>query len=95
LSEDEETEAVVEGTRVSFPYGGTRRIGTVVELIAQFPDGKGGTHAAYLIDIERGQRKVFVQGAGVVPAGSGAAVAFDAVAEGVAYGRKRPRNARR
>jgi hypothetical protein len=94
LSEASETEAVVEGTRVSFPYGGTRRIGTVVE-VAQFPDGKGGTQAAYFIDIERGARKVFVQGDGVVPAGSAAAVPFDAVAEGVAYGRKRPRNARR
>ena len=95
MSEDTETEAVVVGTRVSFPYGGARRIGTVVEVVAQFPDGKGGTNAAYLIDIERGQRKVFVQGEGVVPAGSAAAVPFDAVAEGVAYGRKRPRNARR
>jgi hypothetical protein len=94
LSEDAETEAVVEGTRVSFPYGGTRRIGTVVE-VAQFPDDKGGTKTVYFIDIERGQRKVFVQGDGVVPAGSGAAVPFDAVAEGVAYGRKRPRNTRR
>ena len=94
MSEDTETEAVVVGTRVSFPYGGTRRIGTVVE-VAQFPDDKGGTKNVYFIDIERGQRKVFVQGDGVVPANSGSAAAFDAVAEGVAYGRKRPRNTRR
>jgi hypothetical protein len=85
---------IAVGTRVSFPYGGTRRIGTVVE-VAEFPDGKGGTTNAYFIDIERGARKVFVQGDGVTAAGTGPAVAFDPVAEGVAYGRKRPRNARR
>ena len=88
------SEAIALGTRVSFPYGGTRRIGTVVE-VAEFPDGKGGTQAAYFIDIERGARKVFVQGEGVTPAGSGSPTSFDPVAEGVAYGRKRPRNPQR
>jgi hypothetical protein len=41
-----------------------------------------------------GSRKVFVQGDGIVPTSSPSA-AFDPVAEGVAYGRKRPRDPRR
>ena len=88
------SDPIAVGTRVSFPYGGTRRIGTVVE-VAEFPDGKGGTQNAYFIDIERGARKVFVQGEGIQPAVSGSPTAFDPVAEGVAYGRKRPRNPQR
>jgi hypothetical protein len=36
---------------------------------------------------------VFVQGEGITPA-TGPGAAFDPVAEGVAYGRKRPRNPR-
>jgi hypothetical protein len=79
------------GTRVSFPYGGTRRVGTVSDAQAM-PDGQGGTTLMYLIDV--GPRKILVQGSGVVPAGD-APASFDAVAEGVAYGRRRPRNPRR
>ncbi|TMC49366.1 MAG: hypothetical protein E6J14_07600 [Chloroflexi bacterium] len=79
------------GTRVSFPYGGSRRVGLVADA-SVMPDGNGGTTVAYLIDV--GSRKVFVQG-GVTAAGEGPAQPFDPVAEGVAYGRKRPRNARR
>ncbi|MFN2451478.1 MAG: hypothetical protein ABR541_03910 [Candidatus Dormibacteria bacterium] len=77
---------------MTFPYGGSRRTGTVSDVSAM-PDGQGGEAVAYLIDV--GSRKVFVQGAGVTPAGDVSSTAFDAVAEGVAYGRKRPRNARR
>ena len=60
--------------------------------VSLIPDGSGGSSLAYLIDV--GSRKVFVQGEGIVPTSSPAA-AFDAVAEGVAYGRKRPRDPRR
>jgi len=80
------------GTRVSFPYGGSRRTGTVSD-VSLMPDGDGGTAVAYLVDV--GQRKVFVQGDGVTAAGEGATTAFDPVAEGTAYGRRRPRNPRR
>ena len=94
MTDEVEATGIVVGTRVSFPYGGTRRVGTVAE-VSLLPDGKGGTSPAYFIDVDRGSRKVFVQGDGVVPATSGPATPFDAVAEGVAYGRKRPRNPRR
>jgi len=81
------------GTKVTFPYGGSRRTGTISDVSAM-PDPNGsGTTTAYLIDV--GSRKVFVQGGGVVPAGEGPPQGFDAVAEGVAYGRRRPRNPRR
>ncbi len=89
---DTESEAITIGSRVTFPYGGSRRTGTVSD-ISEMPNGSGGTSTAYLIDV--GQRKVFVQGDGVALASSTASQAFDAVAEGVAYGRKRPRNPRR
>ena len=79
------------GTRVGFPYGGSRRTGTVTD-ISVLPDGSGGTATAYLIDV--GSRKVFVQGDGITPA-SAPSQPFDPVAEGVAYGRKRPRAPRR
>ncbi|HEV3124881.1 MAG TPA: hypothetical protein VG266_09930 [Candidatus Dormibacteraeota bacterium] len=80
------------GTRVTFPYGGSRRTGTVAD-VSLMPDGNGGSTVAYLVDV--GQRKVFVQGDSVTLAGEGAPQGFDPVAEGVAYGRKRPRNPRR
>ena len=83
---------IAVGTRVSFPYGGSRRTGTVHE-VSMIPDQSGGSSLAYIIDV--GSKKVFVQGGeGITPA-SGPGVAFDPVAEGVAYGRKRPRNPRR
>ena len=84
--------AIGIGSRVTFPYGGSRRTGTVSD-ISTMPDGSGGETISDLIDI--GPRKVFAQGNGVTPAGEAAPAAFDAVAEGVAYGRKRPRNPRR
>ena len=84
--------ALPVGTRVTFPYGGSRRTGTISDVSAM-PDGGGGTTTAYLIDV--GQKKVFVQSGGVVPAGEGPVQGFDAVAEGVAYGRRRPLNQRR
>ncbi len=84
--------SIALGTRVTFPYGGSRRTGTVSDVSAM-PDGQGGEAVAYLIDV--GSRKVFVQGSGVTPASEASSTTFDAVAEGVAYGRKRPRNARR
>ncbi len=87
-----ETPTITIGSRVTFPYGGSRRTGTVSD-ISELPNAAGGIQTAYLIDV--GQRKVFVQGDGVALAGTGAATTFDAVAEGVAYGRKRPRNPRR
>jgi len=79
------------GARVTFPYGGSRRTGTVAD-VALMPDGQGGSTLSYLVDV--GQRKVFVSAEGVVPAGEGP-TQFDAVAEGVAYGRRRPRNQQR
>jgi primosomal protein N' len=82
---------ITVGMRVSFPYGGSRRTGTVTD-ISQMPDGAGGSSTAYLIDV--GSRKVFVQGEGITPA-TAPATPFDPVAEGVAYGRKRPRAPRR
>ena len=81
------------GTRVTFPYGGSRRTGTISDVSAMPDPGGQGSTVAYLIDV--GPRKVFVQGGGVVPAGEGPPQGFDAVAEGVAYGRRRPRNQRR
>ena len=88
---EEETKGIAVGTRVSFPYGGSRRTGVVTD-VSMVPDGAGGKTLAYLIDV--GSRKVFVQGEGITPAAAGG-VPFDAVAEGVAYGRKRPRPGRR
>ena len=89
MSADREQIAV--GTRVSFPYGGSRRTGTVAD-VSVLPDGSGGTAISYLIDV--GKRKVFVQSDDITPA-TATTTAFDAVAEGLAYGRKRPRNPRR
>jgi hypothetical protein len=91
VTKDSESSTIAVGTRVSFPYGGSRRTGTVSD-VSLVPDGSGGSALAYLIDV--GSRKVFVQGDGIVPTSSPAA-AFDPVAEGVAYGRKRPRDPRR
>lgn len=91
MSEERTSQQIAVGTRVSFPYGGSRRTGTVAD-VSMVPDGAGGTTLAYLIDV--GPRKVFVQGEGITPA-SGSAAPFDPVAEGVAYGRKRPRPGRR
>jgi hypothetical protein len=88
--EGEGSAAIAVGTRVSFPYGGSRRTGTVAD-VSMIPDQSGGRSLAYLIDV--GSRKVFVQGEGITPA-TGPGAAFDPVAEGVAYGRKRPRNPR-
>jgi hypothetical protein len=85
-------DAYTVGTRVTFPYGGSRRVGTVAD-VSMLPDGGGGAAVAYLIDI--GTKKVFVQGDGVARAGAGPVPAFDAVAEGVAYGRKKPRPVRK
>lgn len=92
MTEQVPGDAIAIGTRVTFPYGGSRRTGTVAD-VSLLPDGRGGSTLSYLIDV--GTRKVFVQGDGVTVAGSSASTAFDAVAEGVAYGRKRPRNPRR
>ena len=50
---------IAVGTRVSFPYGGSRRTGTVAD-VSMIPDQSGGQSLAYLIDV--GSRKVFVQG---------------------------------
>jgi hypothetical protein len=83
---------ITVGSRVTFPYGGSRRTGTVTD-VSELPDGGGGTATSYLIDV--GPRKVFVQGAGISLASAATNVPFDPVAEGVAYGRKRPRNPRR
>jgi hypothetical protein len=84
-------ETIAVGTRVSFPYGGSRRTGTVAD-VSVLPDGAGGTAVSYLIDV--GKRKVFVQSEDITPAAA-PTTAFDPVAEGVAYGRKRPRSPRR
>lgn len=54
------------GTRVSFPYGGSRRTG-VISDVSLMPDAGGGSTLAYLIEL--GARKVFVQGDGITPAG--------------------------
>jgi len=86
------SDAIAIGARVTFPYGGSRRVGTVAD-VSMLPDGGGGMSVSYLIDV--GNRKVFVQGDGVTRAAAGALPTFDAVAEGAAYGRKRPRNPRR
>ena len=83
--------SIAIGTRLTFPYGGSRRVGTVSD-VALMPDGNGGTKLSYLVNV--GQRKVFVSAEGVAPAGEGAPQGFDPVAEGVAYGRRRPRNPR-
>jgi hypothetical protein len=92
MSPEGQDEAITVGTRVTFPYGGSRRTGTVAD-VSVLPDGSGGKAVAYLIDV--GSRKVFVQGEGITPASSAPSTPFDPVAEGVAYGRKRPRNPRR
>jgi hypothetical protein len=84
--------AIAIGSRVTFPYGGSRRTGTVSD-VSVLPDATGGRTVSYLIDV--GTRKVFVQGDGIQLASNAPVAAFDAVAEGVAYGRKRPRNPRR
>jgi hypothetical protein len=84
-------EAIAIGTKVTFPYGGSRRTG-IVSDVSMMPDGDGMA-ISYLIDV--GNRKIFVQGDGVTAAGTGPVPAFDAVAEGAAYGRKRPRQPRR
>ena len=89
MSPEGRGEVISVGTRVTFPYGGSRRTGTVAD-VSVLPDGSGGEAVAYLIDV--GSRKVFVQGDGITPATGGPATPFDPVAEGVAYGRKRPRN---
>jgi len=60
------------GTRVSFPYGGSRRTG-VISDVSLMPDSSGGSTLAYLVDV--GARKVFVQGDGIAPAGEGPAPA--------------------
>jgi hypothetical protein len=91
MSPEREQEAIAIGTRVSFPYGGSRRTGTVAD-VSVLPDGAGGTAVSYLIDV--GKRKVFVQSDDITPA-TAAPTTFDPVAEGVAYGRKRPRAPRR
>ena len=83
---------IAVGSRVTFPYGGSRRTGTVAD-VSVMPDATGQRQVSYLIDV--GTRKVFVQGDGVQLATNAPVAAFDAVAEGVAYGRKRPRNPRR
>ena len=92
MSGDIPASAIPIGTRVSFPYGGSRRVGTVSD-VSVLPDGNGGTAVSYIVDV--GPRKVFVQGEGVVLAEQSAPTSFDAVAEGAAYGRRRPRNQRR
>jgi len=84
-------DAIAIGTKVTFPYGGSRRTG-IVSDVSMMPDGDGMA-ISYLIDV--GNRKIFVQGDGVTAAGTGPVPAFDAVAEGAAYGRKRPRQPRR
>jgi hypothetical protein len=58
------------GTRVSFPYGGSRRTGVISDVsLMPDPNGSGSTTLAYLVDV--GARKVFVQGDGIAPAGEG------------------------
>ncbi len=84
--------AIAIGSRVTFPYGGSRRTGTVSD-VSVMADINGAQAVSYLIDV--GTRKVFVQGDGIQLASAAPVAAFDAVAEGVAYGRKRPRNPRR
>jgi hypothetical protein len=76
--------AIAIGSRVTFPYGGSRRTGTVSD-VSVLPDATGGRIVSYLIDV----------GDGIQLASNAPVAAFDAVAEGVAYGRKRPRNPRR
>lgn len=88
MSEGAPEGTIAVGMRVTFPYGGSRRTGMVSD-VSTMPDGT----VAYLIDV--GSRKVFVQGGGITQATAGPAAVFDAVAEGVAYGRRRPRNPRR
>ena len=41
---------IAVGTRVSFPYGGSRRTGTVAD-VSMIPDQSGGQSLAYLIDV--------------------------------------------
>ena len=92
MSEAAADGGIAVGSRVTFPYGGSRRTGTVAD-VSVLPDASGQRQVSYLIDV--GTRKVFVQGDGVQLASNAPVAAFDAVAEGVAYGRKRPRNPRR
>ncbi|MHB8717810.1 MAG: hypothetical protein ACYDAC_02810 [Candidatus Dormibacteria bacterium] len=92
MSDEAPDGGITVGSRVTFPYGGSRRTGTVSD-VSVLPDASGGKTIAYLIDV--GTRKVFVQGDGIALATNSSVTAFDAVAEGVAYGRKRPRNPRR
>ena len=92
MSEAAPDGGIAVGSRVTFPYGGSRRTGTVAD-VSVLPDASGQHQVSYLIDV--GTRKVFVQGEGVQLASNAPVAAFDAVAEGVAYGRKRPRNPRR
>jgi hypothetical protein len=84
--------ALPVGTRVTFPYGGSRRTGVIAD-VALMPNGNGGSTLSYLVDV--GPRKVFVSADGVTVAGDAAPQTFDAVAEGTAYGRRRPRQPRR
>jgi hypothetical protein len=91
MSGDLPANAFAVGTRVTFPYGGSRRTGTVSD-VSPMPDGNGGTTVMYLIDV--GPKKVLSGADGVTAAGEGPQT-FDAVAEGVAYGRRRPRNTNR
>ena len=59
------------GTRVSFPYGGSRRTGVISDVSLMPNPGGDGSTLAYLVDV--GARKVFVQGDGIAPAGEGPA----------------------
>lgn len=88
MTDDAPQSDIVVGARVSFPYGGGRRVGTVAE-ISEMPGGNGSTTTAYLIDI--GARKVFVQGEITIATATGPGSTFEA-ADGSAYGRRRPRS---
>ena len=74
------------GSRVTFPYGGSRRTGVVTD-VSMMPDGRGGSSVAYLVEV--GQRKVFVQGDGVSAAGEGTPAQEGEIPT---YGRRRPRS---
>jgi hypothetical protein len=68
MSGDVPASSLPIGSRVSFPYGGSRRTG-VISDVSLMPDGNGGNTLSYLIEV--GARKVFVQGDGISPAGEG------------------------